>query len=99
MGTKFTLAAGLLVGFLLGSKAGPRYYEAFASGVRRIRNTAVVARPLESAADHAAGYVRNVGEELTERAASNVYRKIAGAAQGPMVVEARIVHGDVTSEA
>ena len=46
MGTKFTLAAGLTVGVLLGSKLGPKPYETFASGMRWLRNTRVVSRPL-----------------------------------------------------
>lgn len=90
MGTKLTFALGLTVGFLAGSKAGPRYYDAFVAGLRRLRRTRVVSRPIEAAADQASQYVRNVGEELTDRAASSIHRKIAGAGQGPLVVEARI---------
>lgn len=90
MGTRATLAAGLAVGFLLGSKAGPRPYEMFVSGLRRLRNTRAVATPIEATAEGVAGFVRSHGESMADRAASSVYRKIAGVGQGPLVVEAQI---------
>ena len=96
MGMKFTLAAGLAAGFLLGSKAGPAPYEAFASGMRKLRNTRMVAVPIEAAAEQAAGVVRSKGEQLTDRAANSVYRKISGVGKGPLVVEARVTHVEPT---
>ena len=97
MGTKFTLAEGLTVGVLLGSKLGPKPYETFASGMRWLRNTRVVSRPIEAAADHASGLVRSKGEELTDRAASSVYRTIVGAGQEPLIVEARVTTAEIPS--
>lgn len=90
MRTRFTLAVGLVVGFLLGSKAGPKPYQVFQSGVRRLRNTRMVAAPIEATAQNVSGLVRSQGEKMTDRAASNVYQKIAGIGQGPLVVEARV---------
>ena len=95
MRTKFTLAVGLTAGFLLGSKAGHRPYEMFVSGLRRLRNTALVSRPIEATAEQVSGFVRTRGEAMTDKAASSVYRKIAGVGQEPLVVEARITPVDV----
>ncbi len=90
MGTKFTLAAGLTVGVLVGSRIGPKPYDWFSTAMRKVRSSKVVARPLEAAATSASGFVRSKGEQITDRAASSVYNKIAGAGQGPLVVEARV---------
>lgn len=90
MRTRLTLAAGLAVGFLLGSKAGPKPYEAFQSGMRWLRGTRVVSVPIEATAHNVSELVRAQGEKMTDRAANSVYQRIAGVGQGPLVVEARV---------
>lgn len=90
MGTKFTLGIGLSVGFLLGSKVGPKPYEMFASAMRSLRNTRLVSRPIEATAERVSGAVRAKGEEMTDRAASSVYNRIAGVGKDPVVIEARV---------
>lgn len=88
MGRKIRTVAVLAVGFLAGSKAGPQYYEKFKAGVKRLRQTRLVATPVEAAADGAAGFIRARGFAISERAADAVHRTITG--DDPMVVEARI---------
>lgn len=88
MGKKLTLAFGLGAGFLLGSKAGPKYYEAFKASMVKLRHTKLVSGALESAADKAADAVRIQGFTATEKMAEKVHRKIAGPS---LVIEAEVV--------
>ena len=78
MGKKMTFAFALSAGFLLGSKAGPKYYEGFKRGLTRLRHTRVVSKGLEKVADKAADAVRIQGVAVTEKVAENVHRKIVG---------------------
>ncbi|WRS30895.1 hypothetical protein U6G28_04205 [Actinomycetaceae bacterium MB13-C1-2] len=66
------------VAFLLGSKAGPKPYAAVKRLATRLRHTAVVSRPIEGAANHAADIVRERGMAVTDRMAEATYRSIAG---------------------
>lgn len=88
MGKKLTLAVGLGAGFLLGSKAGPQYYEAFKASMGRLRRTRLVSRALESTADKAADAVRIQGFTATEKMAEKVHRKIAGPS---LLIETEVV--------
>ena len=80
----------MVVGFLLGSKAGPKPYKTFRAGMRWLRGTRAVSAPIEATAYNVSELVRSQGEKMTDRAASTVYQKIAGAGKGPLVVEARV---------
>lgn len=82
------------VGFLLGSKAGHKPYEKFMGVMGRLRQTKVVARPIESTADRVSGAVRDRGIAIADKVADATYRSIAGS--GPVVIEARLV--DVNKE-
>ncbi len=92
MGRNFRRLLIFGVGFLAGSKAGPKYYESFKKAMGRLRQTRLVSVPVEAAADGAAGFVRSRGFAMSERAAEAVHRSISG--HGPVVVEARITDGD-----
>lgn len=78
MGRKFTLAVGLGAGFILGSKAGRKPYEAFRRVIHRIRHTRPVAKGVEAVADKASDAVRIQGIEFSERAADRVHSRIMG---------------------
>ncbi len=78
MGKKTTFAFALGAGFLLGSKAGPKYYEGFKRGLTRLRHTRLVSSGLEKVADRAADAVRIQGVAVTEKLAEDVHRKIVG---------------------
>lgn len=93
MGKKLTLAVGLGAGFLLGSKAGPQYYEGFKNTLVRIRNTKLVSRGVEAVADRAADTVRIQGFAASEKAANAVHRKIMG--PQTLMVEAEVVEEPV----
>ncbi len=88
MKSKLTLAFGLVAGFLLGSKAGPKPWEMFSNGLRRLRNTRMVSAPIEKVADGVSGAVRRKGIEMSDRAADAVHRTIVG--NHPVVIEARV---------
>ncbi len=77
------------IGFLLGSKVGHGPYDKFAALMRRLRQTRLVATPIEGAAARVSGAVREKGFQVADRVADATYRSIAGG--GPVVVEARIV--------
>ncbi len=79
----------LLTGFLLGSKTGPKPWEAFSGALRRLRRTRLVSRPIESTANNVSGFVRARGFEMSDRAADAVHRKIVG--DHPIVIEARVM--------
>lgn len=93
MKTKVALVMGLFTGFLLGSKAGPKPWEAFASGMQRLRRTRLVSRPIEHVADSVSGAVRRSGVAMSDRAADAVHRTIVG--NHPVVIEARITETPV----
>lgn len=88
MKTKVTLTVGLLTGFLLGSKAGPKPWEIFSSGLRRLRHTRLVSRPIEHVADSVSGAVRRRGVAMSDRAADAVRRTIVG--ERPVLIEATV---------
>lgn len=94
MKRKLGLLAALGLGFLLGSKAGHEPYRKFMNGVRRLRETKVVSRPIENTAESVAGFVRGRGNAITDRAADAAYRAIVG--NHPVVIEATIT--DVPSD-
>ncbi len=74
IGTILTLG----IAFLLGSKAGPKPYETVKGLATKLRHTAVVSKPIEGAANHAAEMVRERGMAVTDKMADATYRSIAG---------------------
>lgn len=74
IGTILTLG----LGFLLGSKAGPKPYQAVKGLASKIRHTNVVSRPIEATANQAAEMVRERGIAMTDKVADATYRSIAG---------------------
>lgn len=74
--TRFIAAVGL--GYVLGSRAGRGRYEQIKKAASKIRNSSLVAQPLDKASDRVKESVQRGGQQLTDQVAQMVKDRIFG---------------------
>ncbi|MSS84434.1 YtxH domain-containing protein [Actinomycetaceae bacterium WB03_NA08] len=89
MGTKTTLLVGLAVGYVLGTRAGRERYEQIKEWGRKLRDTPIVARPLDAAGEKTANAIRNKGNQISDAVADSVKEKMFGVKSAEIVVVER----------
>lgn len=83
MGKKLGFILGAGVGYLLGSKAGRQRYEQIKNVAGKIRNSSLVGKPLDNAAEKVSDAVRRGGEAVTDKVADAVKERLFGASPRP----------------
>lgn len=78
MGTKFGLMIGAGIGYVLGTRAGRERYEKIKSSAAKLRQSPVVAKPMDSASDKIADAMRRGGEAATDKVVGLVKERIFG---------------------
>lgn len=78
MGTKFGLILGAGVGYVFGTRAGRERYEKIKSGASKLRQSPVVAKPMDSASDKIAEAMRRGGEAATDKVVGIVKERVFG---------------------
>lgn len=86
MGSKTGLIIGIGIGFVLGARAGRERYDQIKQLVYRLRQTPIVARPVDAAADKVADAIRSTGEQLSDAVAESVKSKVFGVRDAEIVV-------------
>ncbi|OKL50508.1 protoporphyrinogen oxidase [Boudabousia marimammalium] len=82
MGKKFNLLLGVGVGYILGSRAGRARYEQILRAASKVRNSNLVAKPLDRVGERAAEAIRHQGEVVTDKVADAVKERLFGAPNG-----------------
>lgn len=78
MGTKFGVALGLGLGYVLGTRAGRERFEQIRSAASRVRRMPLVAKPLDNAGQKVSDAVRAGGERVTDKVADAVKERLFG---------------------
>lgn len=78
MGTKFGLIVGAGIGYVFGTKAGRERYEQIRKSAAKLRQTPVVAKPMDSASEKISDAVRRGGEAATDKVVGIVKERVFG---------------------
>lgn len=78
MGTKFGLIVGAGIGYIFGTKAGRERYEQIRKSAAKLRQTPVVAKPMDSASEKISDAVRRGGEAATDKVVGIVKERVFG---------------------
>lgn len=81
MGTKFGILVGAGLGYVLGSRAGRERYEQIKRSASKLRQSPVVAKPMDSASEKIAEAVRKGGEAATDKVVGIVKERVFGQPQ------------------
>ncbi len=92
MGTKWGIAVGLGLGYVLGTKAGRERYEQIRAAASRMRRVPIVAKPLDRAGERVSDAVRAQGERVTDKVADAVKERLFG---GPSASRAEYIDVEV----
>ncbi|MCI1691965.1 MAG: YtxH domain-containing protein [Actinomyces sp.] len=90
MANKMGLVIGLGIGYVLGARAGRERYEQIRAALWRLRDTPVVARPLDAAGERIAGAVRAEGMRITDTVADSVRDRLLGARRREEYVDVEV---------
>ncbi|MDO5720405.1 MAG: YtxH domain-containing protein [Actinomycetaceae bacterium] len=78
MGNKFGFIVGAGLGYVLGTKAGRERYEQIRQSAAKLRQSPVVAKPMNSASDKISEAVRRGGEAATDKVVGIVKERVFG---------------------
>ncbi len=94
MANKVGVVVGLGVGYVLGARAGRGRYEQIRAALARLRDTPVVARPLDAAGERISEAVRMEGTRIADSVADSVRYRLLGPRAREEYVEVEVEEVD-----